>query len=95
MSRLRLNIHRIKTVAGIFQQLKSWMPYVQSWENPVHSSLVIAGISSAAFYPNVVIPMAMLYIVVRWVWCGGCVQHYIMGIHIQTHTHTGVCIVHA
>lgn len=65
MSRLKLNIHRIKVVFGIFKRFKAWMPYVQSWENPMHSTLVITAISSAAFFPNVVIPMALLYLVVR------------------------------
>lgn len=65
MSRLKLNIHRIKVVFGIFKRLQTWMPYVQSWQDPMHSTLVIAGISSAAFLPNVVIPLALLYLVVR------------------------------
>lgn len=64
MSRLKLNIHRIKVVFGIFKLLKAWMPYVQSWEDPMHSTLVIIGISSSAFFPNVVIPMTLLYLVV-------------------------------
>lgn len=85
MSRLKLNIHRIKVVFGTLQRLKAWMPYVQSWQDPMHSTLVIMGISSAAFYPNVVIPLALLYLVVRT-----ARPFFFSPLNL-----IGVCVVHA